>query len=403
MSRRIRAPRATCYDVAMKRLVLLLLVFTGCSASPVQHPTQLPDGGYGRFAQHAPGPIVDTRAQSAIRVGLAHSRASWMLVHHFFGRGARPPAGAVRVAEAIAAMVPPVVNASGPRPSITATAGPSPYRPGWQLLVVSVTAPTSSTRLRWTVLSPARDALAEAFVAGGAAYVEGDVGDLPRVLEGTRHVVVVSDAAGFGGPEAQGPLLQSIAKARRGGAVVVAVGRFGPGFDDALLAAIAEVGGGHYEVALPDDATAHRQLAQRVLGPVGLLAATLDVSFDAARVKRWRLVGHDLHTGAFVAPVGGLVPAGETVDVVFEIDGVAGATVALSAHDVAARETLVVAPPDDRHAMVAVVAAFAEKLSGSHWFEDVPWSTLEAELAKVGSPAFRAELGELIGAAKATP
>lgn len=425
MSSRIRAAAGACYVMCMERItwssatapwriaawvvavvpVLLFLGLAACGSAPA---VKLPDGGYARFARHATHPVVDTRAQSSIHVGLAHSRASWMLVHHFFDRGVRPPAEAIRVSEAIAAMVPPVLgDRMATKPWLSATVAPSPYRAGWQLLVISVTAPTTTTRLQWSVLSPARDVMTEAFIAGGATYVEGDVADLPRHLEGRRHIIVASDGAGFGGPEAQAGLLQSITVARRAGAIVMVVGKLGPGFDDALLAAIAEVGGGLYEVAWPDDDGAHRQLAQRLLGPIGLVGATLEVTFDATQVKRWRLVGHDDRSGGvgpiIAAPMGGLVPAGETVDVVFEVEGAARASVRLAARDITMNESLVVAPADERHTMVALVAAFAEKLSGSHWFADVPWSSLEAQLERVRSPAFKAELGDLISATKATP
>lgn len=364
--------------------------------------------GYAAFASYGTNPVIDTTEEALVRVGVSGDRASWMLVRHYLDRGRLPPPEAVRVEDCVAALAPGVDTGAAPR--LTTSIAPSPFRAGWHTLVVTVAAPRARTAAPPLVVTRTpQGALEQALVARGARIFGGDATALPDALRSAERLVLVSDGAGLGGPSAQAHLLTAIAEDHAAGAIVSVAGTIGPGLDDALLDRIAEAGGGLYELIVPGEET---HLAERLARAPGLEDVVAEVRFDAARVQRWRLVGHESRTvreQRGLRPSGGIVPAGEGVDLVFEVK-LASATTAgaqlgrarISAQDVAMDVPIVWDPKQsDRHGAVVVIAALAEKLRGSFWAKELAWDTLAAEVATLRSPALRDELGGAIAKARA--
>ena len=396
----------------MRRVALiyaLLLTACGSYAKPVVEAT-VPGGGYAAFAHYGTNPVIDTAEEASVRVGLSADRASWMLVRHYLDRGVLPPPEAVRVEDCVAALAPGVqtrvVRAS-------ATLAPSPFRDGWSVLVITVAAPRDDRREPPLVVSnDPHGALEQALVGLGARLYGGDATALPSALQAAERLVLVSDGAGLGGPGAQAALLDAIAEDHAAGASVSVAGRIGPGLDDALLDRIAEAGGGSYDLIVSGE---ERQLAARLLRPVALDDLVAEVRFDPARVERWRLVGHEsrvVRARRGVRPTGGLLPAGEAIDVLFEVKlrGPSGSLgrAHVSARDVNMDVALPWDPNDwdpndssDRQRAVVVIAGLAEKLRGSFWAKDLAWESLSAEVARLASPALRDELGDAISKARA--
>jgi len=378
---------------------------TGCASSPVrQAPALLPGGGWVSLAHYGTHPVIDTEEQAVVRLGLSADRASWALVHHYIERDRLPPPEAVRVEDCIAAMAPAPIS-SGDAPSIATTLAPSPFRPGWHTLLVAVATPgREAPRRSLEVVSATPDgALEQALTERGAAIRRGDGAGLADHLGG-GDVLFIGDGAGLGGVDAQRALLDRIAShAGRGGTLSV-VARLGPGMDDALLDRIAMEGGGTHDVLVPGE---ERRLAERLTRPVGLARTLASVSFDARRVTRWRLIGHESRVaGPPARPEGGLVPSGEGVYLLFEVKLAPGrsgplGTVRLSASDVQREATLEGGPPGHAHHAVVAIAAFAEKLRGSYWARDIAWGAIGDAVDQLASPALRESLGPLVRRAQA--
>ncbi|MCC6624120.1 MAG: von Willebrand factor type A domain-containing protein [Deltaproteobacteria bacterium] len=395
--------------------VLALTSGCGLGLRPARHEP-LPGGGYAAFAHYGTNPVIDSAEEALVRVGLSADRASWALVRHYLDRGRLPPPEAVRVEECVAAMSPGPDPARSSAPITLRTALlPSPFRPGWHVLVATVVAPgdaasdeTDATGV--IVLGRTPDgALERALSALGAELRAGDATELPEILERAERVVLVSAGAGLGGPEAQAPLLDAIARAHASGVVVSVAGHVGPGLDDALLDRIAEAGGGLYDLIVPGE---EPHLARRLTRVRGLDDLVAELRLDPAVVSRWRLVGHESRVvrTAGLAPTGGRLPAGEAIDLVVEVKLASPPSASpsplgrlrLRARDAALDEALAPALGDDARARaVVVIAASAEKLRGSFWLKDTTWPALSAEVERLASPALRAELGGVIARASA--
>lgn len=391
----------------------------GCATSaPPPHTELLPRGGYAVFAHFGTNPVVDAEDEAEVRIGLAGDRASWRLVRHYLDRGILPPAEAVRVEDCVAALAPPLETAvetsrAGASLAVVTSLAPSPFRPGWQVLVVTIATPvvTSATiggASDVVVVSDTPEgALERALVGRGARLYAGDLTRLGAALDAAERVVVASDGAGLGGVDAQAELLDTVARAREHGTRVSVAGRIAPGLDDALLDRLALLGGGLYEL---QTVGAEAALAERLARQPGLSGGIATLRFDATRVSRWRLVGHESRAGRPRGehPIGGVVPSGETIDLVFELK---------LAEDVAAWQPLgrvriggddnaldVVITPGEatpRDRAVMVIAALAEKLRGSYWMKDLSWEALAGEATKVAPTALQAELSLVIGKARA--
>jgi len=395
-------------------LALLGLV-AGCAAkAPLiqSEAAPLPGGGYAAFAHYGTNPVIDSAEEATVRVGLSADRASWALVHHYLDRGRMPPPEAVRVEDCVAAMAPapPSRGTSAPI-AISIALLPSPFRAGWHTLVVTVIAPGERLAMRASellVVSRTPDGpLERAFVDLGARIRTGDATDLAHALSEAEHVVLVGDGAGLGGPDAQAPLLELIARAHARGTIVSVAGLAAPGLDDALLDRIAEAGGGLHDLVVPGEEV---HLARRFARAGGLDDLIAEVRLDPRAVTRWRLIGHESRTvrAAGLSPSGGRLPAAEAIDLILELDLAPSSPVTalgrvhLRARDVALDAPLPSRVADDARAhAVIVIAALAEKLRGSFWVKDTAWDTIGAEVDRLGSPALRSELRGVVDRARA--
>lgn len=400
-----------CYISGVKPLAPTLLVpfalalatsLAACgSAPPRDQPgiVALPGGAHAAFAHYGTNPTVDTAEEALSRVGLGADHASMAIVRHYLGQGVMPPPEAVRVEDIVAASLAPMIvgQPGSARPSIGIEVAlvPSPFRKGWHALVVAVTPAARVPEAPPVVVSSTpHDPLALALVARGARLEVGGIPALRRLLDpaSRARLVLIDDAAGLGGVEAQGPLLAEVARWREGGGVLSVVERLGPGTDDALLDRLAQDGGGLHEVVLAEDLADSARLATlaaRLSAPIGLRAATAELAFDPDKVTRWRLVGSESRvTRAAGRAIGAMVPAGETVFLYYEVKVVAAGAlgeVVVRAHDGSASARLE-APAGKAHAAralaVVAAAAFAEKLRGSFWVKDVGWEAIATEVAR---------------------
>lgn len=365
-------------------------------------PAPLPGGGWVSLAHYGTHPVVDTAEQATLRVGLSADRASWALVRHYLARGRLPPPEAVRVEDCLVAMAP-VPRSAGGALAIATTLAPSPFRAGWRTLVIAITAPVRATPRSLVVVSATPDGPLERALAERGAAVQPGEGLAFADHLGTGDLVFVGDGGGLGGPDAQRALLDRVAAHAELGRTVSVVARLEPGMDDALLDRIAMAGGGTHDVLVPGE---ERSLAERLVRPVGLARAIASLRFDPGRVRRWRLVGHESRVAGPVArPEGGLVPSGDGVYLLFEVeltpgDGALG-TVRVSAFDTAREAALEDGTPDAPHRAVVAIAAFAEKLRGSFWARNIAWEEIAREVDGLDSPALRAELGALVAQSQA--
>lgn len=398
------------------RLTGLLLFLGLCSGlascgAPFQRHAPVSPSGYAAFEHHGVHPVVDAAEERTAIVGLSRDRASYTIARHYLEAGRWPPAAAVRVEDFLAALADgdtSEVQTSWIESSIRA----SPFRPGWHVLVLRI----SAARLGWTpervgpiVVSDREGGLEATFARWGVPVRRGGLED----LEHEGPVILVSSGAGLGGPETQRGLLARAAEQRRQGPVSV-VGRLEGGLDDALLDALAGAGGGTYEVMRTDQTGAFDALVERLLRPAVAMEARLEVGFEG--VRRWRLVGYESTSPApWTGEVRGASLTGDAVHVVFELDlgrqpesadgaslgggeGVAvdgGAVklgmVALEARPAGAgglrrMEPVALRPTagEALHARVALIAMTAEVLRGSYWSKDVDLRTLRAEAQRLG-------------------
>lgn len=286
-----------------------------CGAAIQRHVPVSPDG-YAAFEHHGVHPVVDASEERTATVGLSRDRASYTIARHYLEAGRWPPAAAVRVEDFIAALA---ERGDGEQagPWLSSSIGPSPFRPGWHVLVLRI----SPARLGWApdrrrplVISDREGGLETTFARWGFPVRRGTLAD----LEHDGPVILVSSGAGLGGPEAQGALLGRAAEQRRRGPVSI-VGRLEGGLDDALLDAVASAGGGAYEVVRPDDKDAFDALIDRLLRPAAAMEARLVVGFEG--VKRWRLVGYESTSPApWSGEVSGSSLIEDAAHVVFELD-----------------------------------------------------------------------------------
>ncbi|HRE92171.1 MAG TPA: von Willebrand factor type A domain-containing protein, partial [Myxococcota bacterium] len=287
---------------------------SACGAVFQRHAPVSPDA-YAAFEHHGVHPVVDASEERTATVGLSRDRASYTIARHYLEAGRWPPAAAVRVEDFVAALAGgSESDGVGTWPSSIA---PSPFRPGWHVLVLRV----SAARLGWApdrrrpiVVSDREGGLETTFARWGFPVRRGTLAE----LEHEGPVILVSSGAGLGGPEAQGALLRRAAEQRRRGPVSI-VGRLEGGLDDALLDAIASAGGGLYEVVRPEEAGTFDAVVDRLVRPAVATDARLVVDFEG--VRRWRLIGYESTSPApWSGEVSGSSLHEETVHVLFELD-----------------------------------------------------------------------------------
>lgn len=388
-------------------LLAAAALVAACAAAP-QIPYAVPQSPapYATFAFAGTHPVVDAEEEHVVRVGLSRDTASFGLARRWLEGGHWPPPGAVRPEDFCNALAaPPAV------PTATVVLGStvfaSPFRPGWDVLATRVTTPVGAgvrapTAVRvlvdphvdGTTTGPLVEAIARAVHARAPrvpfARERRDVVPSIRAALAAapgHELVIISDGAGLGGPDAQRALLDAVAAARPNLHVTV-VGVLGSGYDDAFLRALAQAGGGAYVLDDPRGALAHEALAEGLARSFerALEAAWLSIDLDPGVVARWRLVGHEnLVPRGPERPPGRALAAGTTTTVFIELKRLedrarVGSATLYDGGDVVGQLELGVQPAPIRELADATrlyaAAVFAEKLRGSYWAQRVSWPSL---------------------------
>jgi Ca-activated chloride channel family protein len=390
------------------------------------------------FRRYRVGPTVSTEAAATSTVPLEVDTASWSIVRAALEADRLPAPGLVRVEEVLhafpAAAVPGPAHADAPR--ISAELLPSPNRPGYHTMVLTVRAPLAprhaagrrvavvldavaparvpdlragldalvdelgpSDHVMFVVdgavaLGPVRDqedarlrAFVEALPTPGAGHVRAGIGAARAA--GADHIVLCTGAAPVDDPRG---LLAAAAGTRTD-----VVGFLADGYDDALAEQLAWAGGGAYHVAV-DGVSARAALGVRLAGAVraAMPPTSLQVRFEREAVARWRLVGFEgARTGRLDALPTGSLGAGEARTLVYEVKltEARGNALALVRARVAAGgwRAVGVVPRSairadfDRSSPGARLAVWitlaAERLRGSWWARSVAWPAIVAGVA----------------------
>ncbi len=395
------APGAPLVPLALTALI------AGCAASPqVPYAVQSP-APYATFAFAGTHPVVDAEEEHVVRVGLARDTASFGLARRWLEGGQWPPPGAVRPEDFCNALaVPPAMPTA--TVVLASTVFASPFRPGWDVLATRVTTPVGAgvrapTDVRvivdphvdGTATGPLVESIARALQARtpGVPFARERRDVVPSLRAALasaapgQELVIISDGAGLGGPEAQRVLLDAVAAARPNLHVTV-VGVLGSGYDDAFLRALAQAGGGTYVLDDPRGALAHDALAEGLARSFerALEAAWLSIDLDPGVVARWRLVGHEnLVPRGPERPPGRALAAGTTTTVFIELKRLedrarVGSATLYDGGNVVGQLELGVQPATIRELADATrlyaAAIFAEKLRGSYWAQRVSWPSL---------------------------
>lgn len=413
------------------------------------------------FEHYGVNPTVETREQAESSFGLQAERASFDLARMQIAANALPAKASVRVEDFVNAVRPPVAAPSDSDTfTLDAEAFPSPNRPGYHVLRISLAAAARAERPRRVVMvldlaDPAGLPLVQAAIGQVIAQL-GATGELALVDVAGRVLLPVSpardprvqrviEALELGsGPQVAGLELafglaardgaldrqviycadgmvrhdartvdRLIAAARRGAALGVGLTAIGVGrqqYDDARMARLALAAGGRY-LYLAEGRGDARLLTDRVVAR----GAHARLRFDPAGVIRYRLLGHERHAeraaDRYVHP-GANVPAGATVTVLYEVKLAPGAG-ALGALRIDYADeggqvrtlerglprSLVRAEASPYGRVTLVAAALAEKLRGAWWVRGVTYAQLQEQLAALPPAARDAELSALLDAA----
>ena len=438
---------------------LALLVACGAQEKPapasVERPGPLPhfanlaiiDGGplVGMHFEHfGVNPTVDTREQAESTFGLRADQASVGLAQVQLGLGTLPNRASVRVEDFVNALVPPRQTVdSKDLFAVDTELFPSPHRPGYDVLRISLTAKSAPIARRVFVVIDAdaahRDAVRRlvlrvantlnpldtiALVAGTGRVVlplvragdgriraaidtlrvdrghgQAGVGAAARLAHGRGQIVYVSDGLAQYDQPTLNALLATAQTTTALGWTIVGLGR-GP-YDDPRLNQLTTASGGRYLYADPAVSLASSALVAQSTVAVN---ARAHVRFDAAAVTRYRLLGHERQAQADAAQrgSGARVMGGSTVTALWEVKRVAGAkslghmmiqandthgipvrrTVALT---VDARPSFEAASVFSRQAIIA--AALAEKLRSAYWVRGVDYAALRGRLNAIPARA----------------
>jgi|GEM_PF-2816912 len=372
-----------------------------------------------RARHYGVNPTVDTEEETLSAFGLDVDSGSWSLVREALGAGVLPAPESVRIESLVNApglVAPPPAPAEPGALGVDAEVFPSPFRPGYHALRLTVVAGPAWTapRPRLVVaVSPPGATLAVATALSRAvanpenvSLVAGhDVdGALTRALDavdaapGPARLVLAGDGRG----ELTEALLSRLARhADSGAPTTVLALDVGRGLDDAALVAIAEAGGGQL-VGHLGLTPARLAAAMRALVTPTASDVVARVRFRADAVARFRLLGYEHRTADGHRPLrGALLGAGEAVTALYEIrlrEGTGplaaielgwrrGASGSRASHRVSlgrdrVRARITDVTPGSRLALAA--AACAEKLRGSFWARHLRWQDVTAELEAVG-------------------
>lgn len=454
----------------------LLAILAACGASekmapasvdqpkPAPGPTfanlAIVDGGplVGmHFTHFGVNPTVDTREQPASTFGLSADQASVGLVQLQMGKGRLPDRGSVRVEDFVNALTAPPATVD-PRDlfAIDSALLPSPTRPGYDVLRVTLTArPAATPRRVFVVLDAAAtrapevrdivarlvsgltpaDAISVVHRGRTVAVPIGPVTDprttaaiarlTPTPDAGWRNIKAAQALARDGGQvvyindglaNRDQPMIDRLlgmAPSRAKAAwTVIGLGR-GP-YDDGRLVQLATAMGGRY---LYTDRSVPLTPEQLVPRPVAAFDARAHAQFDPDAVTRYRLLGHERADTPGGASTGAQVAGGATATVLWEVKRTGNdkplgslmirATDAASGAPVLQRFSLApprqpsfaAAPPFSRQAVIA--AALAEKLRSAYWVRGVGYPTLRALLDAIPADQRDATLDRMLTRAQA--
>lgn len=414
------------------------------------------------FTHFGVNPTVDTAEQAESTFGLRADQASFGLAQLQLALGALPDRASVRVEDFVNALPAPAsasasASASKDLFAVDAEVFPSPNRPGYDVLRVSLTARAAPVSRRVLVVIDAdaahRDAvrgivsrLLETLTASDTIAViraDGRVTlPLVRVTDARVHAAIAGLAVGHGrgraGISAAARMAQGrgqlvyisdglaqrdrpdldalLDAARRTTALawtIIGLGR-GP-YDDPRLNMLATASGGRYLYADPAVSIPLTVLAPR---PMAARNARAQVQFDATAVTRYRLLGHERHAQNSAArrETGASIRSESTITALWEIKRAPGSkalghimiqasgadgrairrTVALSG---VARPSFIAASTYSRQALVA--AALAEKLRSAYWVRGVGYAKLRAQLDAIPLSARDAILDRVLDQAQA--
>ncbi len=464
------------------RLLLLVLAAAFVTACGGAHKASKPTERPGPFAdvpivfgdavpplyfeRYAVNPTVETLAEPTSTVALDPDTSSFDDVRRALRAGRRPAPGSVHTEAFInhaAGLSPPLAPlpssgdalAAGPL-SATAHAFPSPTRPGYHLLHLTVTATPDAPPPSDVVLAVDLNAPRSGLCSGAEHVLPRAAGRWSLVTFGRSVEVVISpttdrDAvlrrlrtvSGCDGRTPSAPTLGVTSGAWPSALeTALALARQGvPGARPQVIAwlgAVPEIRGGQTRsadlvfvraggaAASPAYASEMTALARAVgaravappaapIPPLAVVDVVASVRFDSSRVARYRLLGYERprgRVGAMVRPghFGGRLAAGQSASLLYEVKLTPGegplAELSVRARPLGApSQSLHVAVPADRvfataDPLVAVAAAFAEHLRNSYWTRHITYDTLRAHFAalppetRAGSAV--AELGALI-------
>lgn len=460
--------------------LLSLLVACGASDAPKapQTATDSPQAAdpFARIAIVAAGPLsglhfehygvnptVETREQAESAFGLQPERASFDLARMQLTANRLPAKASVRVEDFINAIPPPPLPAREAPFHLDTEAFPSPNRPGYHVLRLTLATPTAAPARRRAVMvldladrsrlpllrAAIHQVIAQLGPAGELALVDID-GRILLPLSATREPQVTQRvnaldlhpsgrvagletafriAARDDAPSRQviycadgvrhrdaASIDRLIRSARRGAALGVGLTAVGVGqqqYDDAHMARIALAAGGRYVYLAPGDGRDGR--VRLLSDPVVIRGAHARLRFDSASVVRYRLLGHERHAeraaDAHVNP-GSNLTAGRTVTILYEIKLAPGAgplgALQIDYADPTGRtrrfaarleRSVIRAAPSTYGRLTLIAAALAEKLRGAWWVRGVTYADLAAQLDAVPASARPTDLRAVLAQA----
>jgi len=371
-------------------------------------------------AEAAPAPFC--QGATLLRVGLKGRIA---------GRDGRRPAHLVLVVDASGSMDRPdrgAVAKAGLLAALDALAADDR---------VTLVAFNAEARLLAEALPAGDPALRRAFdaiPAQGASNLAAGLGlGYAQAVRGYRpgavnRVVLVSDGIANLGETGLEQLVAAAEANRRQGIATTTVGVGAGSYDDALLARLAKRGDGHY-LRLDEDADSRAAFVADLGAGLQTIAADakIQVTFDPARVRRWRLLGYEQRALAHQdfandAVDAGEVGSGQAATALYELELIGDAGTDLGsvhvryrdpadgavherawrlAGDLPRSRTVAEAPA---FYLAAAAAEFAELLRGSEHAADGSFPALIAVLERVAAVwPHDAGVADLLRLARAAP
>lgn len=396
------------------------------------------------FEHFGVNPTIEAAEQPRSMFSLQAEDASLTLSERIMQAGRLPPPAAVRVEDFINAL-PIAAPNTPPSPadfSLDAEAFPSPNRPGYHVLRLSLHAravPAAPRRIVAVIDAAQSDGLLAAVRQGMApadqlAVVAADgrilqplgAGASPVPLAGARRstsaaglqaayqlaaqagqgqIFYLTDGLAHLDAQAFEQCLRAASAGSRLGVELVVVAQPGRNFDDARGVRLAQAGAGRYAIV--------SSAGPGSLSPLLARDAQASIAFNPQRVVRYRLMGHE-SLGA-TGTTGAHVPAGSSRTILYELKLRPGVgplgTVQIDYLDPrrvrqrfvdmvpgsVVHSSLEAASIDGRQALIA--AALAEKLRGAYWVRQVSYDQIRAQLDALPPRLRSARIDRLLSAA----